>query len=545
MTDRRVSDGKPVHDQPAPLVSGRRQRTEAPGDAVTDEQIERDGETAEGWLVYNTGLGQRGYSPADRLTPDTVDTLTHRYTVQFDVEWPGLQANPVVVPGDPPVLYVTTGEPAVRAVNARSGERYWHYDYSPANTTGYGGRNRGVAVRGDAVYLAAVDAKIVALDRYSGEKRWAETVLSPRQREMGRPERMAITQAPVAYDGLIVVGQTGGQGGWGAVAALDAETGDPQWHQPVAPPEQWVGESWRYGDGAPWMSPAIDRETGTVFVPTGNPGPRYNGLVRPGPNRHTDSILALDAATGDVEWAYQTIASDWWDWDVTTTPRVFDLTVAGESRRVVAAENKAGWTYLIDAGTGQLVERTEPYAVQGAELPHMTVPPAGAENAKTHAPSGTGGTAWSPDAYSPDTGYLYVGANDTANTIHWDTEYGYDPSDSGAPTGGSTGDAPEFDQRTRVVAIDPATGGVVWDYEHEDMRPDAWHRAGGNTATGGDLLFAASYGGTVTAHDAATGDGVKDDRLVSRVGYPAEMLKHPLLTRLVVVAGDVENAIGP
>jgi len=514
-TDRQGSgipdiDAGPLYDEDDHYM-----RERAPGEDVTDDQLRADATNPEGWLHYNKGAEMHGFSPATRLRPDTLDA----FDVAYEVEFPSTiyQCNPTVVPGDPPVMYVGLGNMSVVALDARTGDKYWKFGYAPENDDGVTGRTRGIAVRGDKAYLAATDLRLVALDRYTGEFQWKTWLLSDRQREhIERPEKMGQSQAPVAYDGTVMVGQSGGFGSWGALLGVDAETGDIEWANDVCRPENWAGESWRYGDGASWMSPAVDPENGLVFHPTGNAGVRYNGTVRPGPNRDANSVVAIDIETGEVEWSYQLLAQDWFDWDCTTTPRVFDLVVDGERRRVVAAEDKSGWSHIIDAATGQLVERTEPFAKQGGDGPEdlefLSLPGVGPNNEKYMWPDDSGGTNWSPDAYSPQTGLLYLGGNDLAQKFYWVPGYQYDPDRIDIVPGGGRGEWAN-ERACRVAAVDPADGGTVaWTHEF-DVDPSSGEQTGGMTATGGGLVFVGAATGELVGLDAETGERLWADDL--------------------------------
>ncbi|PSP55233.1 hypothetical protein BRC82_06940 [Halobacteriales archaeon QS_1_67_19] len=199
-----------------------------PKHPVTTNMLEDDGSREDSWLQYNKGLGQRGYTSADQLDADNVASLERKYTVPTDSA--GLQVDPVIVPSDPPVMYYTTSNLAVVAANARTGEKYWKFKYAlPKDARGQTGRNRGVTVWQDEVYFATTDNYIVALNRYTGEKEWETLLLTEEQQEMGQPRRMSITQAPLAYDGRVLVGMSGDFGGWAVVSSLDADSGDIQW----------------------------------------------------------------------------------------------------------------------------------------------------------------------------------------------------------------------------------------------------------------------------------------------------------------------------
>lgn len=493
------TDSEPVLDENVHEL-----QQEVPGEDVTDEMLAEDIANPNSWLHYNKGHEQTGYTPASRITPENIDELSHEYTID---EYVGNQNEPLVVPGDPPVLYYTQANPQeVRAVDARTGEEYWKFTYANEDRKGLTQANRGVAVYQDKLYLGSHDNSLIAIDRYTGEQRWRTNTLTPKQQEeMSIPERMANTQAPVVFDGYVLKGMTGYYGGWGAFSALDAETGEIEWQYEVIPEDEWVGDSWRYGDGSPWNNSALDPESGTIFIPTGNPGPMMNGVVRPGPNKHTNSVIALDVESGEEKWVTQLVPHDWHDYDTYNT-RIIEMEVDGEVKRVVEALNKTGWLYFLDIETGQLLERSRPYVKQGGEVDFMGILPKGEENAATVWPSDWGSTEWTPDSYSPQTGLAHVAANDTVKR-YWYDDYEYDDSVAEVNVGGGLEivDYEEFpDISAHIAAIDPATGEEIWREELE--QDELQSRAGGTTATGGGVVFASSPTANLVAVDAESGE---------------------------------------
>ncbi|WP_276253275.1 PQQ-binding-like beta-propeller repeat protein [Halomontanus rarus] len=492
------------------------QTEEAPGSDVTDEQLRDDATTAESWLHYNKGLEGIGYSPADRITRENVDGLSLEYTIQDRDEHVRdhltTQVNPIVVPSggdDPPVMYYSTALQEVHAVNARNGEHYWSYAYEPEYGGGLnrgGTAQRGVAVYGDKVYLKAADVRVVAIDRYTGEPQWRTHALSETQREEMEPRRLGSTGAPLVFDGKVLLGQSGGGGGWGAVLALDAESGDILWDQDTLDRDRWVDETYQYGDCNMWMTPSVDPETGLAYFPTGNPAPQIQAMVRPGPNEHSDSVIAIDTESGEIEWATQLLAHDWWDYDGYFA-RLFDMEVDGEERRVIEYEDKTGWIRILDAETGEVLGRSEPYANQGGELPFMGIPPAGEDQKVTKSPTGFGSTDWNPDGYSPQTGLVYICAHDDWRYTWYEPDWEFaEDYENHNDLGGGKETMEHPDKEARVSAINPASGQVEWTQPYEFEEDVTTPQAGGNTPTGGGLVFGGGTNEVIRALDAETGD---------------------------------------
>ena len=198
---------------------------------------------------------------------------------------------------------------------ARPGNINWTYtpevDFS--QSTGVGGYgvsvNRGVAAEGGKLFMLTFDDKLQAVEQKTGERLWSSTVADP---ATGAYESMA----PTAYDGKVYVGDSGSEDGVrGFVAAYDQKTGKQLWKFYTVPKAGtgWVPKGG--GGGTIYMPPTIDPKTGIVYVGTGNPAPVIVGAKRPGKNLYTDSLLALDANTGELLWYHQEQAHDLWDYD--------------------------------------------------------------------------------------------------------------------------------------------------------------------------------------------------------------------------------------
>lgn len=508
---------------------------EMPRQPITDEMLRSASDSADSWLVWNKGLRQRGFAPTDAITPDNVDKLTLEYkagdfddakaeTFKFKGEEP--RANPIIVPTDPPVAYLTESDYKVHALDARTGKHFWAYQPEmppPKEIGGIHGWHRGVAVYGDTVYLGLPTVEILALDRYTGEKRWRKEYFSDFQREeMPKPNRLSVTQAPVVYDGKLFIGQTGDFGGWTVMSAIDAESGEPVWRTRTAPHEQWVEETWRYSSTAPWLSPSVDPKSNTVFWAVGNPNPWYFGSARPGPNKYGDSIVALDIDSGDVKWVNQIMPHDVWDYDAHATPTVFDMEIGGETRRVVSTDYKTGWTFVFDAETGRLVERSDAWAKQDhtwAET-FLSLMPLGKQNRAAMWPSQWGATEWPPDTYSPETGLRYIGANNAPTSVWRASNWEYQEEKPRKAVGGGVLPIKGGDHWASVVAVDPKSGDVVWEHRLEHVKskwPAGRLYTGGTTATAGNVVFHGSSSGYLKALHAETGELLWEDKTDRRI----------------------------
>ena len=517
---------------------------EAPGEDVTDEMLREDVHRPDSWLHFNKGLEQTGYAPCEALTPENVDELERAW--EYEVDSAGMQTSPTIVPGDgetPPVMYFGEMNTHIHAVNAHTGEEYWTYKvgYTEEQQEGpdaISPRFRGVAVYEDKVYLGTADIRMIALNRYTGEKVWETDAMVPELEELPFTfYGYGFSDAPVVYDGMVYCGQVCGDVslmGHTYAMAFDAETGDLEWYTRMAPKNEWLGDTWKHANASPWMSPAIDAESDTVFWNSGNPRPMMNPMVRPGPNQMSAGIVAFDAKTGEVKWNDQMSPQDHWDYDGQFTPSVVNVEVAGEERRAVVADHKSGWTFVYDVETGQILSRSVPFAEQSDD--HHGFIGHGEENATEIWPGAAGGTNYPADGLSPKTGYRYVGSSDTGEMM-WMDDFTYPEEGVGTPgmgtdgdgeddvSGGGRGPVPglndEVEFSAHVTAVDMRTGDHAWRTELPDTEDVTNHTflmyPGGTTATGGNLVFSGSSGGHLYALNAETGELLWEDDTEQRI----------------------------
>ena len=284
----------------------------------------------------NGNYDQTRFYPANEINTNNVKKLHVAWIFQTDVR-ESMETSPIVVNG---VMYVTTSFDHVYALNAQTGEQIWHYKHEMGPITVYccGPNNRGVAVYGDKVYLATLDAKLVALDAKTGKPVWSQQIADP---SLGYSE----TMAPTAVDGKILIGTNGGEYGIrGFVKAYDANDGkllvDVRHHpgelgrrlgdqgrdRPRHASRHRRGEGALAKNGDPyktlgggvWQNPSVDLATKRIYFVVGNPSPDLDGALRPGDNLYTDSLVSVDLDTGKLACYFQYIAHDVWDLDATS-----------------------------------------------------------------------------------------------------------------------------------------------------------------------------------------------------------------------------------
>jgi alcohol dehydrogenase (cytochrome c) len=252
------------------------------------------------WPTYNGQLGGNRYTKLDQITEKNVAHLAPKWV--YTVPSPSrLEVTPVVVGG---LMYVTNANECF-ALDAGSGRQIWQYQRP--RTKGLvgiaaGGINRGVAVADDRVFMVTDNARLIALNRFTGAPLWDIEMADWHQ-------NYNATAAPMAVDNLVISGTAGGEEGVrGFVAAFDQATGKEVWRFWTVPKrgepgsETWVGDAIDHPGGVTWQIGSYDSESDVLYWPTGNPGPDFNGDQRLGDNLYTSCILALEAKTGKLKW---------------------------------------------------------------------------------------------------------------------------------------------------------------------------------------------------------------------------------------------------
>lgn len=491
------------------------------------------------WPLHNYDLYGSRYAPTDQITPENVSELKPKWLFQHGViDGVSNQTTPIVVDG---IMYVTDSRGSVYAVDAVNGHHLWTYDVTRllggGRREGYIFRHRGVAYEDGVIYTAA-GSFIFALDAKTGEplegfgeEGQAPVILDVLHERFPEVETAIsvgywFTTAPQIHDGVIYIGTTRSEsrikGGY--VLAVDAKTGEVIWHFNTIPQDErdqgweiagptWVG-SIRNGGGI-WETPSIDPELGMVYFAVGNPF--GDSTERDGMNLFTDSIIALSLDEGNLEWYYQQVHHDVWDYDSGNQPVLFDMVVDGEPVKALAEASKNSWLYILNRETGEpvhpIIETPVPTETDlEGEVPYPTQPiphtAAGermepispiyptdipAEHMEQNnlveqftpigpnqifAPGYGGGASYAPVVYGKKTGLLYVNAIDQ-------------PFNSGR------------DPKGYFSAYDPTNGELVWRQIYEG------YGQAGAVVTAGGIAFVGSgsnMAGYFYAFDAETGE---------------------------------------
>ena len=472
---------------------------------VTSERLESAENEPENWLTYYGTYKSWRYSPLDQINRSTVKRLTPVWAFESGLDDGGMQSAPLVVDG---VMYVSAAQNHVFALDAVTGEQIWRYQHKLPDELPavYGNWNRGVAIAYGLVYLGTLDNHVVALDAETGSEVWRVEVENSRQCGCN------ITSAPLIVKDMVVTGVTGGDSAHrGYLNAFDARTGRHRWRFWTIPGpgepghETWKGDSWKYGGGSTWITGTYDPELDLVFWGVGNPAADFYGESRKGDNLYTESVVALDADTGNLEWYYQEIPYDVWDYDSAYELVLLDLEVNGTQRKVIVNPNKSGYVWVLDRTDGEFlgawplvensnwVERID----DDGNLIGRNEPPVGKPT--LICPAIGGGRSWNHGAYSPETGWFYSTGLEWCQTLTVKPE---GPREGMAFFGGEFQMAhPEGGTSySHLGAYDPLTGKRHWQYRHK------YPLLSSQLATGGGLLFTGDATGRFLALDTKTGE---------------------------------------
>ncbi len=366
-----------------------------------------------GWGYYGGDQGGTRYSAAAQITPANVDDLIPIWTYSTGdiakrdaktMRRTKFEATPILV-GDKLVLCSSFNE--VIALDPETGKELWRFDpkiptekVGPANKFNC----RGVthwAFSGDAlsspvacpdrVLAATNDGRLLALDINTGKPCAGFGINGEVKIDAGMalewPGEFQITSAPVAVGGVVIVGSAIGDNARvvapkGTVRAFDVVTGAPKWTWDPVPrdPNDPAAKTW--GDGYKdvghanvWAPMSVDEKRGLLFLPTSSASPDFFGGLRPGDNKHSNSVVALKAETGEFVWAFQTVHHDVWDYDNPAQPTLATIDYDGAKRDVVIQPTKQGFLFVLDRDTGVPVFPVEERPVPQGGAPGEVLSP--------------------------------------------------------------------------------------------------------------------------------------------------------------------------
>ncbi|PYT81205.1 MAG: PQQ-dependent dehydrogenase, methanol/ethanol family [Acidobacteria bacterium] len=467
---------------------------------VTPQRLLESAKEPQNWLMYSGDYAGRRYSALDQISTANAASLVPKWAYQT-MAGGKFETTPLVVDG---VLYGTGADDRAFALDARSGRPIWQYQRAlPPDIRPCCGRvNRGLAILGDKVFLGTLDAHLIALDTKTGNIVWDVNAAGGSDYNKG----YSITLAPLVIKNLVLIGVSGGEYGIrGFIDAYDAATGARQWRFYTVPGpgepghETWEGDSWKIGGAPAWITGTYDPATNTTFWTTGNPSPSNRGEGRAGDNLYSNSLLALDPATGKLKWYFQFTKHDEHDYDATQVP----VLVEDGDRHLILQANRNGFFYVLDRSNGKLLSATPYGKVTWSNAKDASGVPIERKEASPTltgvpvCPGALGATNWFSPTYDAQTKLFYVTAREQCDIFSTAPQpydpghafYGsaYFPNDNAQPFWGA------------VRAVDPATGQIKWELKH--LSP-SWS---GVLSTAGGLVFTGDAEGNFMALDAAFG----------------------------------------
>lgn len=454
------------------------------------------------WPTYWGDYAGRHFSDLNQITPNNVSTLQAKWVGPMPATQTGYSAaTPLVVDG---VMYVSGSPGDVYAFDVRTGMQKWafHRKQDVKNPYQNNPSNRGVAVLDGRVFVGTLDDLLIAIDANTGRQLWEV-------RTANTLEGIQMSGAPLAVDGKIITGMSGGElGTRGYLDAYDPATGKRLWRTFTIPAkgepgsETWAGDSWKTGGAPTWLTGSYDPELHLLYWGTGNPAPDYNAESRKGDNLYSDSVLAIDPETGKIKWHYQFTPNDDHDWDSTEDYVLTDMNLGGKQRKVLLHADRNGVYYVLDRTNGQMLlaqsfVKTNWFKGFDKKGRPIVDPKSTATYAGQVVYPAVGGTNFQAPSYNAETGVFfleYVSSQGFAQSAPVNYEKGKLYLGRGA---GPAPEAPPPEQG--VMAIEASTGNILWKY------PMARVGLGtGVVATKGGLVFAAGAGGELIALDQKT-----------------------------------------
>jgi len=398
---------------------------------------------AGGAVTGNTNYTNSRKVISTKINLGNVDTLTPSWSfplTSFGI-YGAMSSNPIVNDG---VVYFTDAVSNAYAVNAGSGSLIWKNTYNDPSLA-----QNGPTLANGHLFVGA-GSDMLSLDPKTGKELWRTT--------LNESDNATIDMAPLAWKNLIIVSTipfklpkgiyTGGQKG--VVFGLNAKTGKKVWSFDTTTDNLWGNPEVNSGGGL-WSTPSIDNK-GTMYMSVANPGPLVgttefpNGSSRPGKNLYTNSLVALNAATGKLKWYYQVTPHDIRDYDLQLPPILATFKIKGKERDVVVVGGKMGRVLVIDRKTGKPIwnRKVGKHNEWGDPSKPFPVDPASPEYPITMYPGQAGGVE-TPMAVSGSK--IFVPVSDLCAKISSPTLLGSCPFTEGTGS---------------ILALDGATGKTLW-----------------------------------------------------------------------------------
>ncbi len=355
------------------------------------------------WATYRGDQEGTGYSSLSQITVENVQLLEEVWTYDTrDLLRPGMSSNPIIIEG---VMYFADSELNLVALDAATGEELWLFDLSEHHSRGdyldsgimrgsvywedeNGNNSRLFHLTKDLVWaINPDDGTLIESFGDGGYIDLKENHVWPAHL---LENKITNTSPPVIYDDHLILDSNvfeGREDPPGNIRSFNVLTGEFEWRFHTIPLEGQPGyETWEweddmiYGGANSWGGFTVDEERGWVFAATGSAtgGIHGGGGARPGMNLFSNSVLAIDAETGELQWYFQTMHHDIWDYDIAPAPMLATITQDGEERDVVVQTGKQGKVFVFDRDTGEslfpIVEKPVPTDAALGEVPYPTQP---------------------------------------------------------------------------------------------------------------------------------------------------------------------------
>jgi alcohol dehydrogenase (cytochrome c) len=471
------------------------------------------------WIGYRRTYDVTGFSPLREINRRTVDRLrpVWAYSMRDNSRW---VATPIVANG---LMYVAEGSGRVLAFDAVTGEVVWtHVRTYPEDIAASEAfpRHRGVSIYGDVIYWGTADSHLVALDAQTGQMLWDVTTGDYKSGE-------GHAHPPLIAEDKVFLGTSGGDfAARGKFQAFDAKTGALIWTLYTVPRkgepgfETWTeNEHWPPLGGAAWNTASYDPQLRLVYFSTGQPTPWTTASRGPGDSLYSNTVIAADAATGEMRWHFQLVPADEWDRSG-YEPMLVDLPIDGVTRKALIATGKIGWGVVLDRATGEFLHAFRTaydnmitgWSETGRPIydPRTVPKPADVDSGKVFeiCPHLHGARNLQAPSYSPITGLYYLGVNNSCMNAQVVTPVFL-------PGRGLTGVtytaslAPGYDYVGEFVAFEPVTGTRAWVYRPESGAP----MTASALATAGGLVFGGTADRQFFALSSDTGELLWQTRL--------------------------------
>ncbi len=487
--------------------------------------FDRPSSDSSSWILPGHDYSANRYVEMPQLSPSNVPTLKRAWRFKISDDSP-IEAQPIVWNG---MVYITSAHDHVYALDAKTGEQKWEFADNP-HVIAFAA-NRGVAILDGKLFLGTLDGHLIALDATTGKKVWDVVGVHDTTNSF-------YSMQPVVYKNMLLMGVSNGDwGGLGYITAFNPADGSRIWEWNTVPGpgeaghETWAGDSWKRGGAAVWSGLAIDPKTDTMYADLGNPQPDFFGDARKGANLYSNSMVALDisGAQPKVKWYYQFIPHDTHDWDPAMPPVRFTGTVAGKSRELVAAGDKGGNFWILDATDGKLVDHVAVSTQKGQD----TAP---SPEGNLACPNTNGGVEYNGGSYDPQTNVFYVPSVDECGIwkkLPTATYIG------GQFFLGGTFPKLEGPNTGWMNAVDVSTGKFVW------RKKQSLPAVGGALVTSTGLVFSGMTSGDFVAFDAKSGNELWKDATGSPILAPPAAYMMDGKPFIAVASGQAGNQLVP